>query len=136
MNAQELFDTSALHMLCQGEKSTGVVGGLESCMLHSSDGRRCAIGCLIPDHIYTATLEGSSVLDILAAAGGSNKMADRDVRLNARQARFFSEWLEHGDLLYELQCTHDAFSVEDWLVRLRRTAVKHGLRFDARVAHS
>lgn len=133
MNAQELFDAAALHLLCQGAKSTGVVDGIEACMLHSTAGLRCSIGCLIPDHIYTTTLEGSSVLDILAAAGGSNKMADRDVRLNARQARFFSEWLPHGDLLYELQCTHDAFPVEEWLSRLKRIAVKHSLRLDVRV---
>ena len=136
MNAQELFDASALHLLCQNERSIGSVDGLENaCRLNNGKGLRCAIGCLIPPEYYTKRLEGSSVLDILAAAGGSNKFADREVRLTSKQVSFFSGWLQHSDLLYDLQATHDAFPIEDWSTRLRSVAVKHGLRFEMSLAH-
>lgn len=130
MIAQQLFGTSALHLLTQNAKSVGIVNGAQSCQLHSKDGRRCAIGCLIPRDLYSSTLEGSSILDILAAAGGSTKFSDMEVQLTNRQAVYFSGWLGQEDLLYELQCTHDAFEVEEWTERLQRIAKKYSLHFE------
>jgi len=58
MNRQEVFDKIYLHLIEQGRKSVNSDG---RCQYRSPDGDKCAIGCLIPDELYTPELEGNGV---------------------------------------------------------------------------
>ena len=67
MNRQEIFDKIYLHLIEQGRKSIDSDG---QCMYRSPDGDKCAIGCLIPDELYTPELEGNGanmpiIVDVL-----------------------------------------------------------------------
>lgn len=134
MNAQQLFDMSASHLLSQKAKSAGVVNGVTTCKLHG-DGLQCAIGCLIPSTVHTPAIEGFSVLDILASAGGELRASDYTVRLTPNQMDFFSAWIPYADLLYDLQCTHDASNVNEWELKLHAIAHKYGLSMSA-ISHN
>ena len=52
---QEIFDIVARHLLTQGERSTAPKLG---CAYRDGSGRKCAIGALIPDDLYSRDLEG------------------------------------------------------------------------------
>lgn len=55
MTMQEAFDAIVLHLKKQG-RATDYAGG--PCRYRTEDGRRCAIGFLIPDDFYRREMEG------------------------------------------------------------------------------
>ncbi|MGQ7794513.1 hypothetical protein ACUN0C_19080 [Faunimonas sp. B44] len=57
-NRQEAFDFVVRHLFKQGERAVAEGGG---CLYRGPDGTKCAVGCLIPDELYTPRLEGNSV---------------------------------------------------------------------------
>lgn len=60
---QEVFNTVALHLIKQGHASLDgtLVHNKPVCAYRSTqDGSSCAIGCLIPDDLYHAGIEGKS----------------------------------------------------------------------------
>ena len=72
MTRQEIFDKVVAHFAVQREAAAedGV------CMYRTPDGRKCAIGALIPDEVYSQRLEDKSVgalllefPDIMRASG-------------------------------------------------------------------
>jgi len=72
-----------------------------SCVYRHPDGLKCAIGCLISDHVYTPQLEGFAIAsehkeDLLIALEESG-WGDVDL-----------------DLLSKLQWTHDECSEDRW----------------------
>ena len=78
MNRQEVFDKIYLHLIEQGRKSVNSDG---RCQYRYPDGDKCAIGCLIPDELYTPELEGNGVSmpiieDVL------NKITAPNIQLN------------------------------------------------------
>lgn len=58
MDRQRVFDVVAAHLLAQGHRAKEITG---SCLYRAPNGDRCAIGVLIPDALYTPSLEGNSV---------------------------------------------------------------------------
>lgn len=86
-------------LLTQGERA---VDGLGMCKYRSPSGLRCAVGCLIPDELYTKNIEGAclnqaygpeydELVKVLGAAG-LTKLA----------------------LLEKLQFIHDELDVRRW----------------------
>jgi hypothetical protein len=57
MNNQEIFDKVATHLFAQGERAH--VSG--SCRYRTEDGLKCAVGCLIPDEMYSDLMEDTSI---------------------------------------------------------------------------
>ena len=57
MNLQQVFDKVSNHLLTQNAKS--VEDG--ECAYYSSNGTKCAIGCLIPENLYEESMEGNGV---------------------------------------------------------------------------
>lgn len=59
MNAQEIFDTVVRHLKTQGKQSRTSSG---TCVYRKfeADGSvlKCAVGCLIPDDVYTPEMDG------------------------------------------------------------------------------
>ena len=57
---QHVFDAVATHLLNQPGPAMSSTG---ACRYRASDGRMCAIGCLIPDDRYDPGIEGYAVSD-------------------------------------------------------------------------
>lgn len=54
LSNQKIFDKVARHLLNQGRRSVNSGG---SCMYRGVDNTMCAVGCLIPDRLYSKELE-------------------------------------------------------------------------------
>jgi hypothetical protein len=66
MNNQGAFDAALLHLLNQGHRSVNSAGRSQ---LRALRGGKSAIGALIPDQLYSKTMEGKTVQQLLAANG-------------------------------------------------------------------
>jgi len=65
---QEIFDKLVVDLVCQGKTSTRTDSyGYERCSYRGENGTKCAVGMLIPDHIYEPEMEGYGVTDIVNA---------------------------------------------------------------------
>lgn len=65
MEAQEIFDTVALHLLKQGRRTTNP-DIPEMCVYRGANGTKCAVGVLIPDEAYDSMMEGRTVVGLLS----------------------------------------------------------------------
>lgn len=105
MTDQELFDRVATHLLTQGEQSFDEGIG---CAYRGENGKKCAIGCLIPDEWYSEDLEGNTVHQkVIREAAG---IAESQLQL--------------ADAL---QACHDCGLVSEWRDTLRQIATGFGL---------
>lgn len=104
MNAQQIFDTVARHLLTQRRKSQDAMG---NCLYRGPDGMKCAAGILIPDEEYSPELETKYVENPLvwSATGIDDET--------------------HRPLIRSLQFMHDDDKVEDWPDELERIASEH-----------
>lgn len=109
MRAQEIYSKVRQHLLTQNAKS--VHGMMNKCAYRGTDGRSCAVGCLIPDELYRTSLEGGTV--------------DRaDV---ARLLKGLGITHENLDLVADLQWCHDQYLPSQWEEELCRIACKYRL---------
>lgn len=107
---QSMYDKVAKHLLKQNAVSriTNTFSNA-MCAYRSPDGLKCAIGCLIPDSLYSPGMEGKSI--------------------DALCEHFpLSDYIIPGRLAYTLQKIHDADEVHEWPKMLRLAAVEFGLR--------
>lgn len=101
MTAQEIFDHVTTFLRKQGEKSVIVnsEGGLHCYYRHPEKSLKCAIGCLIPDHLYEEKMDAENyIVDSLFMDYPS---------LNALYGK-------HVELLHKLQHIHDTEPISDW----------------------
>ena len=104
MEAQEIFDKVARHLLTQNKQSRNKE--LE-CLYRGEDGAMCAAGCLIPEDLYDVDMEGHSW----------KTTVDKFPEVN----------VGHIELVQDLQNLHDNGNVEGWPQRLKTIAVWHKL---------
>jgi len=96
MNAQEIFDVVAVHLVTQGTRAIDDHG---NCRYWDQEtGRKCAIGCLIPENIYDPDFEGNSVHELSGAGWADLEAAVLPEDLPAWAISF----------LARLQETHDS----------------------------
>lgn len=131
LDKQLIFDIVAKHLLTQNSRSLD--RGL--CCYRNPNGRRCAIGVLISDEVYSPMFEGDGVIDLLVR---------RDQQYqNERQQAYdkLREWFDktYGyvdhqrkddvDFLVEIQRLHDSegTSIDEWPLALAALAGKYGL---------
>jgi hypothetical protein len=116
MNAQEIFDTVARHLMTQGAQALRKKPGLndETCAYRGDDGKKCAVGALIPDNIYVPEMDQGT-----------------DTSVRALLRRFPTElpayFYENTDLLDQLQDVHDDNPDGDFRYDLEHVAEGHGL---------
>lgn len=60
MTPQEIFDTVATHLFAQGKRALSIKD-TNNCAYRAPAGSKCAVGCLIPDDVYTLNMEGVHV---------------------------------------------------------------------------
>lgn len=65
MEAQEIFDTVATHLLKQGRRAVNP-DIPERCHYRGANGTACAVGVLIPDEVYDPMMEGRTVVGLLS----------------------------------------------------------------------
>lgn len=114
MNKQEVFNIVSNHLMTQGERAMSEIEGKMQCVYRAPDGKKCAAGCLIPDHLYHPRMEGKNVTH-----------------------PFLKDALAGFDLVFvdELQQLHDLLTRGDeatdirelFRVRLIKFAEKHNL---------
>jgi hypothetical protein len=106
---QQMFDFMLNHLRNQGgpsvNDSAGGGIGESGCMYRGDNGRMCAIGCMVPDILYDADLEG------LPARVCIDKIK---VTIDSKTREF----------LYKSQSNlHDALSKEYFLTNLEKNAI-------------
>jgi hypothetical protein len=115
-NDQQLFDLVAEHLLTQKAKSflrssVRFPGNPDGNAYRGENGMKCAIGCVIPDEMYSSKLEGWSIF-------------------TTQFERIFRKVLGnniHEDLPYVLQRVHDLYPVEAWIMKLSEVALDFDL---------
>ena len=101
---QEVFDTVATHLFKQGMQSRSNDGCAYRAIAHINNQEvmlKCAVGALIPDWLYTESMEGHSVHGLLSDLSKST-----DVPTEAEQ-ELYQFLADHEDLLTVLQEAHD-----------------------------
>jgi hypothetical protein len=108
MTQQEIFDIVARHLLTQNAKAHRG----DKCVYRAEDGKKCAIGCLIPDDVYSPDMEGQSILSLLESDVWTKKLP-------------FS--LDDAEFLGYLQAIHDWHDLSVWKDKLQEIATKYQL---------
>jgi hypothetical protein len=122
LTAQQIFDQSTAFLLKQGVASRSLTD--RKCYYrHPEDpALRCAVGCLIPDHLYNLEMD--------------NHNGDNETDVNGLFERFPEEMnvaglsYDHIGLLSNLQSAHDydlAHGTTAWIKRLKEIAKARGL---------
>lgn len=91
MTQQEIFDKVVHHLFKQGKPATD----LGACRYRTQDGLSCAVGCLIPNELYSVEIEHKSVHTLF------KKGDDASIAI----ANFLGE--DNKELLSALQMVHD-----------------------------
>lgn len=92
-SAQAVFDEVVEHLMRQGAPARKSTYG--ACLYRSKE-RKCAVGFLISDEVYTPKMEERGICDLLDNFG------------KELPSYFFT----HKDLLLDLQTAHDSWSSE------------------------
>lgn len=112
---QEVFDKVVKHLLTQMARAAVGSPDNQSCSYRTADGLSCAVGCLIPDDMYSIGMENMSVGLLVEAFGCIDELfTDVDLKL-----------------LVQLQKTHDENEPEDWHRLLIEIGKQFGLKTEA-----
>jgi hypothetical protein len=95
MTDQEIFDKVITHLRKQGKASENGDG----CWYRTTDGKSCAVGCLIQDSDYNESMEGLRLRGLLEKFPNNPSI---------------SKMTAHQDLLGRLQHIHDTYSTDRW----------------------
>lgn len=131
MNHQEIFDRVVDHLARQKAPAIDDQG---NCVLRGEQGRKCAVGALIPDNAYHPNMEFDSAL-CYASSGGAADTTHGWIRRNMGAMRDTAS--ADFRLLQRLQTAHDeAAELPEyhvggaWSEKLDACAEKYGLIFD------
>lgn len=100
--AQEIFDQVAKHLLTQNAVSVDAEEW--NCLYRTSNGLKCAVGCLIADEEYDIKMENRSVGCLI-----------------------YCDVSKHLQLLKDLQEVHDHFETTLWKTELFTVTQRHNL---------
>jgi hypothetical protein len=150
-NKQRIFNKVANHLLTQ----------LDKCMDSGSNcqyrarGKSCAVGCLIPDSLYTPAIENNGMGVIVnveddnnglprGSGGNAPKWSAYMTEPNAESERLLRDILteavgaktvEHFVFLRTLQRVHDTYPVDKWRRQLRVVADFYKLKHTEEMAY-
>jgi len=116
LTMQEIFDTVVQHLLTQNEKSVDTFRG--TCLYRTPDGKKCAVGALIPDDEYNVSMESTG--DVHSLVYNHSDLCPKSLLAYRTNESFM-------DLLLTLQRVHDNLEPKTWPSRLRELALHWGL---------
>ena len=121
MEIQEIYDTIMKHLRDQNEKAEDNTG----CLYHTSDGLKCAVGCLIPDEFYNIDMEGYTLAGLMEDF--SNVFEHIKIETKIKFSPQFK-------LLYDMQCIHDGdiYPNRGWIKEAKIVARKYNLQTNGR----
>lgn len=108
--AQEVFDQITQHLLQQGKQAISMTGSCRYRVETAEGVLKCAAGCLIADDEYYNALENVT---------WNNLINGRKVPTN------------HGDLIQDLQKTHDNEVPDEWPNKFKLIATKYHLTYNS-----
>lgn len=120
---QEIFTTIKNHLLQQNLVSKEY----RLCYLKNSHGLKCAIGCLIPDDLYSPSLEMNGGLDTNQEL--VNILESIGIQLRDPNFSYLNKTLTYKMLL-ELQSIHDNLDPQYWSNALANIAIKYNLNYN------
>ena len=131
---QEIYNKVRTHLLTQMKKSTVQLHNpfrtpctYDVCVYRGEDGRKCAIGVLIPDELYTKDIEGSDILAyrtlVLTEPLRKAGILPDNLDGKARCTRV--------SLLKELQVIHDNYEPYEWEAELTKLAKEFRLKVES-----
>jgi hypothetical protein len=107
ISKQETFDTVARGLILQGKSSVVAHGFMTRCLFRGPGGTKCAVGFLIPDHLYDIAMDGHG------GAGLGTRIAAS---------------LGHDEnFCCELMFIHDKAEPAQWELELYRLAARYKL---------
>ena len=59
---QDIFGEVKVHLLSQRKRAVEGKAGETFCKYRTASGLKCAVGCLVPEELYSEDMEGASVL--------------------------------------------------------------------------
>jgi hypothetical protein len=116
MKRQEIFDKAARHLLRQNAKALRP-GCSFACAYRAADGKKCAVGALIPAKLYKPEIEDKNIIDLEVEAP---KILSHIGRRNV-------------ELLRELQSLHDDHEPEQWPAKLAALGRRFKLKLSPRL---
>lgn len=116
MTLQEIFDKAARHLLTQKERS---MIGPTLCAYRGPDGKKCAVGIFIPDEKYDPGMEQRNLSSLIVQFPDAIEGVEF---ING--SRFLNE---KGQILTDLQETHDDVDPEHWKESLAKLAAYYHL---------
>src|SRR5690348_4139130 len=123
MTLQEIFDKVGVHLLTQNEQAMARdEDGERNCAYRAEGDRgmlKCAVGCLIPDELYTPVIEGFGVMPEM---GSSNNSVAESRRLYSILEQLELDEPPQLRLLEQLQKLHDDFMPHQWRGALKDVA--------------
>lgn len=111
---QELFNVMVAHLRAQG--TTAITDCISA--YHGEDGRRCPVGAIIPDDLYSQRMEGKDITQLAKAS-----WVDPELNMMFR-------W--HHNLLNAMQLVHDTMLPEVWERQFQFIAAKYNLLLDGK----
>ena len=108
MGQQETFDKVVNQLRRQNVKALGNYG---LCVYRSSNGRKCAVGCLISDDRYSPSLEGQSL----------------EVEFANELKAILEEEGHDLNLVRQLQAIHDRVFIHHWEAEFAKLAARNRL---------
>lgn len=113
---REIFEIVKAHLLAQRAPAMDGVG--YGCVYRADNGRKCAVGCLIPDEAYTDDIEGTRLLGLTQYNKPDLDLPDGAREGWAKVEAAVPELRAYSSMLLKLQQCHDEASVPRWEARL------------------
>jgi hypothetical protein len=110
MGHQATFDRVVSQLRRQNAKAMGAFG---LCLYRAANGRRCAVGCLIPDGKYSPSLECQSL----------------ELETSGELRAILEEEGHDVNLVRQLQMIHDTVLIHHWETEFEKLAGKYKLDF-------
>jgi hypothetical protein len=134
MTNQEIFNKVLTHLRTQGVMSYGSMG-----CAYRADNLSCAVGCLIPDALYSRAYEGKGVGSLAITYSDYDEDSSESVRAE-KLRKALEEGLQRPidkplvEFLRDLQSAHDGYMpsepgkpMAEWETQMRRIARAHNL---------
>ena len=112
MSLNEIFYKVEKHLLKQNEQAKV----RNMCKYRTDSGLSCAVGCLIPDEIYSSKIEGGDITDLPA-----------NILTSLIGLQYTEGWSEKLHLLEKLQAIHDNRLPEKWPTHLAGIKIEFGI---------
>lgn len=121
MTPQQIFDTVARHLFAQGFRSLQQAEDAYSCAYRGTHGTSCAVGVLIPDHVYTKDMEGIDAEGLchrFKAVLPAWMLVNMPLLLALQTVHDVNySWKSDADMKFSLSCVADRYNLDQSVLK-------------------